>query len=61
MLMFLTYLIFRCTTLSDSLLTISSSCGIAVKYEARLDDGTFVKTSNEVQFTVKDGEFIQIL
>ncbi|KEH18527.1 peptidyl-prolyl cis-trans isomerase FKBP62 [Medicago truncatula] len=36
---------------------MNSSRAIAVKYEARLDDGTLVKKSDGVEFTVKDGHF----
>jgi hypothetical protein len=43
------------------MLTINSSRAIAVKYEARLDDGTLVKKSDGVEFTVKDGQCVQIL
>jgi len=60
--MFLTYLIFCWTILpSDSVLTIRYPCGIAVKYEARLDDGTLVKISDGVEFTAKDGQYKHIL
>jgi hypothetical protein len=43
------------------MLTINSSRAIAVKYEARLDDGTLVKKSDGVEFTVKDGQCVQTL
>jgi len=47
---------------SDFVLTISStSCGIVVKYEARLNDGTLVAKSDKVEFTVEDGHCIQLL
>jgi len=43
------------------MITKNYSHAIAVKYEARLDDGTLVKKSDGVEFTVKDGQCIQIL
>ncbi|RHN38999.1 putative peptidylprolyl isomerase [Medicago truncatula] len=47
---------------SDFVLTISSTpCGITVKYEARLYDGTLVAKSDKVEFTVEDGHCIQLL
>lgn len=60
--MFLTYFTFHQTNLlCDSVLTISSTHGIAVKYEACLDDGTLVAKSDGVEFAVKDGQWSQFL
>jgi hypothetical protein len=42
-------------------LTKTFFCGVAVKYEARLDDGTLVAKSDGVEFTVKEGQCKQIL
>jgi hypothetical protein len=49
------------TLLFEFVLTIKLPCVVAVKYEARLDDGTLVAKSDEVEFTVKEGQCEQIL
>jgi hypothetical protein len=49
------------TLLFEFVLTIKCTCVVVVKYEVRLDDGTLVAKSDEVEFTVKEGQCEQIL
>lgn len=59
---FVKYFIFsQIIVLSTLVLTIKCALGVAVKYEACLEDGTLVAKSDGVEFTVNDGHCLLIL
>ena len=59
---FVKYFIFcLIIVLLNLVLTIKCTHGVAVKYEAHLEDGTLVAKSDGVEFTVNDGQCLLIL